>query len=174
MSTNGPFSIPIQCTIKKCDLAVNTNSVYFGTIVIGEKISRKIQLTNKGALGTSFKLITLEQFQHLKNPPTPDSSATDESAIQIGQVFSPISINHRELNFNNIKNIHSKVKEGTLAPFSTVDLEFLFTPTFPGKFRENFVIYYEDPDSDDEMRLQKIANQVTFYLNPSLNYSQAY
>ena len=42
---------------------MNTNSVYFGTIVIGESISRKIQLANKGALGTNFKIFTLKEFK---------------------------------------------------------------------------------------------------------------
>ena len=63
LSTNGPFSIPISCTVKKCDLSVNTQSVYFGTIVIGESINRKIQLVNKGALGTNFQVLTLREFK---------------------------------------------------------------------------------------------------------------
>jgi hypothetical protein len=63
LSTNGAFSIPISCTIKKCDLSVNTNSIYFGTIVIGESINRKIQLANKGALGSNFKILTLKEFK---------------------------------------------------------------------------------------------------------------
>ena len=36
---------------------INISSVSFGTIVIGEKLNRKVQLINKGALGTNFKII---------------------------------------------------------------------------------------------------------------------
>jgi hypothetical protein len=57
LSTNGPFSIPIKCSIKKCDLSVNTQFISFGANVINEKSTRKLQLINNGALGTNFKVL---------------------------------------------------------------------------------------------------------------------
>lgn len=73
LASNGPFSIPLKCTIKKCDLSVNTNSIYFGTIVIGEELNRKVQLINKGALGTNFKLISNKDLIAQESFRAPDS-----------------------------------------------------------------------------------------------------
>ncbi|XP_053173341.1 cilia- and flagella-associated protein 74 [Scomber japonicus] len=57
-SAAGPFSVPVRCTIKKCDLEVDTQLIDFGTHVVGQTISRTITLTNKGALATLFSLDT--------------------------------------------------------------------------------------------------------------------
>uniref|UniRef100_A0AAQ6IMB2 Cilia- and flagella-associated protein 74 n=1 Tax=Anabas testudineus TaxID=64144 RepID=A0AAQ6IMB2_ANATE len=54
----GPFSVPIRCTIKKCDLEVDSQFIDFGSHVVGQTISRTITLTNKGALATLFSLDT--------------------------------------------------------------------------------------------------------------------
>ncbi|XP_052338113.1 cilia- and flagella-associated protein 74 isoform X1 [Oncorhynchus keta] len=58
VSAAGPFSVPIRCTIKKCDLSVDIDLIVFGTHVVGQTISRAITLTNKGALGTCFTLVS--------------------------------------------------------------------------------------------------------------------
>jgi hypothetical protein len=50
-----------------------------------------------------------------------------------------------------------KVTEGFLGPFSSIELDFYFTPSFPGKFNQDFVIDFEDPDS----------KEVHFISNPS-------
>lgn len=102
---------------------MNTQSVYFGTIVIGEKLTRKIQLINKGALGTNFKLMDLKEF---KNSSNDDSENLQEDGIKMGDV-----------------------REGFIAPFATVDLEFSFSPSFPGKFQEDFVIKFDDENSKE-------------------------
>ncbi|XP_069466272.1 cilia- and flagella-associated protein 74 isoform X2 [Ambystoma mexicanum] len=59
LAQTGSFSIPITCTTKKCELAVDKELIDFGTYVVGETISRTITLTNRGALGTAFKFQTL-------------------------------------------------------------------------------------------------------------------
>ncbi|MBN3301016.1 CFA74 protein, partial [Amia calva] len=58
LSQTGPFSVPLKCTIKKCDLVVDSRLIDFGTHVVGETISRAITLTNRGALGAHFVLVT--------------------------------------------------------------------------------------------------------------------
>ncbi|XP_023960142.2 cilia- and flagella-associated protein 74 isoform X5 [Chrysemys picta bellii] len=58
LAQNGSFSIPLKCTIKRCVLALDKELIDFGTHVVGETISRTIILTNRGALGTRFKLQT--------------------------------------------------------------------------------------------------------------------
>jgi hypothetical protein len=57
---------------------VNTNSVNFGTIVIGEKLNRKIQLINKGALGTNFKIISANKSDIVKQ---------NDEGIHLGDVY---------------------------------------------------------------------------------------
>ncbi|KAL7399008.1 hypothetical protein ABVT39_018484 [Epinephelus coioides] len=57
-SAVGPFSVPVRCTIKKCDLEVDSQFVDFGSHVVGQTISWTITLTNKGALATLFSLDT--------------------------------------------------------------------------------------------------------------------
>lgn len=59
LSQTGPFSIPLRCTTKKCDLSVDTHVVEFGTTVIGETLKRTFTLTNNGALGTKYEFFKL-------------------------------------------------------------------------------------------------------------------
>lgn len=73
-------------------MSVNTNSVVFGTIVIGEKLVRKIQLVNKGALGTSFELMRMSEFKKLgsqgTSPDEKDEKKEEEplDGIEMGEV----------------------------------------------------------------------------------------
>ncbi|NWX37692.1 CFA74 protein, partial [Notiomystis cincta] len=55
MAQTGAFSVPLKCTVKTCILALDKELIDFGSLVVGETISRTISLTNSGALGTSFK-----------------------------------------------------------------------------------------------------------------------
>ncbi|NXI45437.1 CFA74 protein, partial [Galbula dea] len=55
MAQTGPFSVPLKCTAKRCILALDKELIDFGSHVVGETISRTINLTNSGALGTRFK-----------------------------------------------------------------------------------------------------------------------
>ncbi|XP_035863811.1 cilia- and flagella-associated protein 74 isoform X3 [Sander lucioperca] len=57
-SAMGPFSVPVRCTIKRCDLEVDSQFIDFGSHVVGQTISWTITLTNKGALATLFSLDT--------------------------------------------------------------------------------------------------------------------
>ncbi|NWI60168.1 CFA74 protein, partial [Calyptomena viridis] len=55
IAQTGPFSVPLKCTVKSCILALDKELIDFGSLVVGETISRTISLTNSGALGTRFK-----------------------------------------------------------------------------------------------------------------------
>ncbi|KFO10559.1 Uncharacterized protein KIAA1751, partial [Balearica regulorum gibbericeps] len=58
MAQTGSFSVPLKCTAKRCILALDKEIIDFGSHVVGETISRTINLTNSGALGTRFKVQT--------------------------------------------------------------------------------------------------------------------
>ncbi|XP_062247115.1 cilia- and flagella-associated protein 74 [Platichthys flesus] len=75
----GPFFVPVRCTIKKCELEVDSQLVDFGSHVVGQTISRTITLTNKGALATLFSLDTstwLSPESHHVQMPSPVSAPT--------------------------------------------------------------------------------------------------
>ncbi|NWI79063.1 CFA74 protein, partial [Dryoscopus gambensis] len=55
MAQTGSFSVPLKCTVKSCILALDKELIDFGSLVVGETISRPISLTNSGALGTTFR-----------------------------------------------------------------------------------------------------------------------
>ncbi|KAM4885882.1 cilia- and flagella-associated protein 74 [Sylvia borin] len=58
MAQTGSFSVPLKCTVKTCILALDKELIDFGSLVVGETISRTISLTNSGALGARFKVQT--------------------------------------------------------------------------------------------------------------------
>ncbi|XP_038016031.1 cilia- and flagella-associated protein 74 [Motacilla alba alba] len=58
MAQTGSFSVPLKCTVKTCMLALDKELIDFGSLVVGETISRPISLTNSGALGARFKVHT--------------------------------------------------------------------------------------------------------------------
>ncbi|KAK6477540.1 cilia- and flagella-associated protein 74 [Huso huso] len=71
LAQTGPFAVPLKCTIKKCDLAVDSSLIDFGTHVVGETISRTITLSNRGALGTKFNLVTSASSSAVRLTPEP-------------------------------------------------------------------------------------------------------
>jgi hypothetical protein len=101
-----------------------------------------MQLINKGALGTKFKLMTMEEYEKSKEPQK-DPSVDSENP----PVTNEIDPENHEIKFEELKI--GGIKEGPIGPFSTVDLEFVFFPTFPGKYNEQFVIQFEDEDSKE-------------------------
>ncbi|KAK2851123.1 hypothetical protein Q5P01_007399 [Channa striata] len=86
LSAVGPFSVPVRCTIKKCDLEVDSQFIDFGSHVVGQTISRTITLTNKGALGTLFSLVTSPSLSpetsHLQMSPQISANTPQETASQ--------------------------------------------------------------------------------------------
>ncbi len=72
-------------------LTVSTQSVYFGTTVIGETIQKKIQLVNKGALGTNFQVLSLKENQRAienKHELEPKNDQSNDESIKIGEVIT--------------------------------------------------------------------------------------
>jgi hypothetical protein len=94
MATNGPFTVPILCTTKKCDVAVNMTTINFSTIVIAEVLNKKIELTNKGALGTNYKLLNRKDAAKSQKPDATDPLEPTKTVevVEIDQKKSEITI----------------------------------------------------------------------------------
>ncbi|CAN2388222.1 Cilia and flagella associated protein 74 [Pristimantis euphronides] len=76
LSQTGPFSVPVKCTTKKCELAIDKECINFGTHVIGETAIHYIKLTNRGALGTRFSVKQITQANNVQKT-SPDVSPKD-------------------------------------------------------------------------------------------------
>uniref|UniRef100_A0A4W6BMF6 Calcium channel, voltage-dependent, L type, alpha 1D subunit, b n=1 Tax=Lates calcarifer TaxID=8187 RepID=A0A4W6BMF6_LATCA len=129
-SAVGPFSVPVRCTIKKCDLEVDSQLIDFGSHVVGQTISRTITLTNKGALGTLFSLDTSTCL-------SPETSHV--------QMPSQVSAHTNQV------RLLIWVREGEIGPFESIKLEVVFTPTIPGEARLDFHIKFSNLSSKPVM-----------------------
>ncbi|XP_059190214.1 cilia- and flagella-associated protein 74 [Centropristis striata] len=85
-SAVGPFSVPVTCTIKKCDLEVDSQFIDFGSHVVGQTISWTITLTNKGSLATLFSLDTSTclspETSHVQMASQVSANTCQETSIQ--------------------------------------------------------------------------------------------
>ncbi|XP_054636590.1 cilia- and flagella-associated protein 74 [Dunckerocampus dactyliophorus] len=84
-SAAGRFSVPVRCTIKRCDLEVDSQFIDFGLHVVGQTISRTITLTNKGALATYFSLDTtmpISETHQVQMPSQLSASTCQETFTQ--------------------------------------------------------------------------------------------
>ncbi|XP_047428401.1 cilia- and flagella-associated protein 74 isoform X2 [Mugil cephalus] len=85
-STVGPFSVPVRCTIKRCNLEVDAQFIDFGSHVVGQTISRTVTLTNKGALATLFSLDTSTclspETSHVQMPSQVSANTGQETRSQ--------------------------------------------------------------------------------------------
>ena len=81
LSQTGPFDLPVKCSVKKCELTLDVDSVHFGTEVIGENLKRSFTLINKGALPTEF---LFQRKPLLKRQTNTASSANEYSSLVSG------------------------------------------------------------------------------------------
>ncbi|XP_028850611.1 cilia- and flagella-associated protein 74 isoform X2 [Denticeps clupeoides] len=88
-SAAGLFSVPVKCTQKRCEMAVDSSLIDFGTHVVGQTISRPITLTNRGALGTRYFLISCASDNHLRLQSTAQSSYSTQGLAEIGESGAP-------------------------------------------------------------------------------------
>ena len=48
LAETGPFSIPLKAFTKRADIALSSNLIDFGTVVVGEIVAKSLQIQNKG------------------------------------------------------------------------------------------------------------------------------
>ena len=56
LSQTGPFSIPVKCQTKKCQVSVDRTQIDFGEVYLGETARQKLNMFNTGALGTEYMI----------------------------------------------------------------------------------------------------------------------
>ncbi|EMP25962.1 hypothetical protein UY3_16959 [Chelonia mydas] len=234
----GQMSAGMSCEVVvtfKPMLALDKELIDFGTHVVGETISRMIILTNRGALGTRFKLQTsagdngtctttakssLERMVgprafHQTDLDTPADGITSEekassspvessiyenkeqvSPVHTEEVTLHISLPESQKTESNLGSSHielvtqakhavclleqfsqdaliteadletenaqspaepppeeelieitlGKVTEGEIGPFSSIELQIIFTPCVPGDVRAEFEITFDNPN----------------------------
>jgi hypothetical protein len=57
LAETGAFGVPLICTTKKCALSLKSETLDFGTIILGEEDVANIEIVNDGALPCHFTLI---------------------------------------------------------------------------------------------------------------------
>ncbi|XP_056102909.1 cilia- and flagella-associated protein 74 [Rhinichthys klamathensis goyatoka] len=171
-SANGPFSVAIKCSKKKCEMVVDHCFVDFGTHVVGQTVSRGITMTNRGALGTRYTLtpVSTGPFQQTftssldsgksgslemasLNAEIP--SGIEKTDIDLGSVSPVSSHSPDEVLTTDPGPVDTKVEptefsieepyEGDVGPFMSVRIPIIFRPTIPGEAKLDFQILFSQP-----------------------------
>nr|XP_061803034.1 cilia- and flagella-associated protein 74-like [Nerophis lumbriciformis] len=82
-SAESNFFVAVKCTIKRCDLEVDSQFIDFGSHVVGQTILRTITLTNKGALATRFSLDTTKPVPEIHQVQIPSHCSADTQQCKI-------------------------------------------------------------------------------------------
>ncbi|XP_073675909.1 cilia- and flagella-associated protein 74 [Garra rufa] len=172
-SATGPFSVSVKCAKKKCEMVVDQCLVDFGTHVVGQKVSRIITLTNRGAVGTRYMLtpITTGPLQQtFANTPVSGETASAEvpsvNAENTAEIpsESPVSSHSPdEVLMADPGSVDTTVEQssfeptefsigeaygGDVGPFMSVKLPIIFTPTIPGEAKLDFQITFSQPSCE--------------------------
>ncbi|XP_056155745.1 cilia- and flagella-associated protein 74 [Lampris incognitus] len=115
ISATGPFSVLIRCTIKKCDLEVDSHLIDFGTHVVDQTVSRTITLTNRGALGTMFSLdiSTCPENSQGQMPSQSSTSMQQETSNQ--DMSFHTSPNQKSSSLRSIQDVGSNQEDQELS-----------------------------------------------------------
>ncbi|XP_056320549.1 cilia- and flagella-associated protein 74 [Danio aesculapii] len=162
-SATGPFSVPIKCSRKKCEMVVDQCVVDFGTHVVGQTVSRMITMTNRGALGTRY---TLTPVSSLQQTPVFTKADVEMSSLNEEKAEIPSESPIRgpdEVLIADPESMETKVEqstieppeisigqayEGEVGPFMSVRLPIIFTPTIPGEAKLDFQITFSQADCE--------------------------
>uniref|UniRef100_A0A8C0EAQ3 Cilia and flagella associated protein 74 n=1 Tax=Bubo bubo TaxID=30461 RepID=A0A8C0EAQ3_BUBBB len=146
MAQTGAFSVPLKCTAKRCILALDKELIDFGSHVVGETISRTINLTNSGALGTRFRVQT-----SVGDSSTRRATAKSSPGRMVGSERISLLISDQQFNLRRIQKPTSLQKlqncyHREIGPFSSVKLQIIFVPAIPGDVQAEFVIMFDNSD----------------------------
>jgi hypothetical protein len=54
LSETGPISVPIECLSKKCIIEIDNPIIDFGEVILGEELTKNLNLSNNGALSCNY------------------------------------------------------------------------------------------------------------------------
>ncbi|CAH8571345.1 unnamed protein product [Dicrocoelium dendriticum] len=139
----GAFSVPFKATTKKCELSIDTTTVEFGHVVIGETARRSVTLHNIGARGVNFrfqKMIRSEQRSEESGSkiyfcprPVENDLNKENGAIQ-ATVLDETVVEETEQPTAEVGTIQESdfycgsLTSGFLDAFSSVTLEIVWCP----------------------------------------------
>ncbi|XP_068096751.1 cilia- and flagella-associated protein 74 isoform X2 [Hyperolius riggenbachi] len=112
LAQTGPFSIPVKCSTKKCELSLDKEYIDFGTHVIGETATLTVTLMNRGALGTRYQVRPLTEANNLRR---------SSREICSGHVETPVSPEQCPRDASTLMPIESTNKELTEEGMETLD-----------------------------------------------------
>lgn len=108
LAQTGPFSVPIRCVTKKCQISVDVTEVEFGSQVLGETRKRVINVTNNGALGTQFEFKKITGLAR---------SNTSSELISIGgMTATDVNVTHQDFKQNVEQHNPEGMVEDTKEP----------------------------------------------------------
>lgn len=61
LSQTGPFSVPVRCQAKKCQVKLDRGQVEFDHVCVGDTSKRRVTIHNTGALPTLFTVTAMQR-----------------------------------------------------------------------------------------------------------------
>ncbi|XP_061207662.1 cilia- and flagella-associated protein 74 isoform X4 [Neopsephotus bourkii] len=138
MAQTGSFAVPLKCTAKRCILALDKELIDFGSHVVGETISQTISLTNSGALGARFRVLTSAGDRHTGRPTAesahgrtvaqnlsdsvPEKEVSNSPVNSVTEVKEQIGSNHSEEMSHYAAQVEPQRTETSLRRSSTEHL----------------------------------------------------
>ncbi|KAK0056776.1 cilia- and flagella-associated protein 74 [Biomphalaria pfeifferi] len=187
LTQTGPFEIPLICSTKKCKLSVDSETINFGTHVIGETLRRTVTLTNNGALGTNFEFfkvslqpVTLSQDQSKELPVAeiekkssefPQLVSTSETAVaekvselSVSVINQPNLISPTQLSAQRLSTSQITVQNPDSMTVSTNNLELsegksLTQPVISASGQPQANTVPEETKSADNVVSGNVANE---------------
>ncbi|CAF1061820.1 unnamed protein product, partial [Didymodactylos carnosus] len=158
LAQTGLFTVPIQCSTKKCDLSLDKTSVDVGTTVVEEKLYQSLILKNAGALGTNYRLIKTNLLQierenadlETKEQQRQADFCKPVSRTSVEKEHSTLSDTNKLIETEYVQVFHVKIPEtGIIAAHASIQIEIEFSSPVAGKFEENYTIVFDDKDSPE-------------------------
>ena len=153
LAKTGKFSIPLICTTKKIVPSINLHVLPMGTVVLGEKITGKIRITNDGALPTKYKI------QQPVGIPIQDEFEFDaETDELVNQIIPGVAQN----------DVLTYSMEGDVLPYSSIDIVFTFRPRQPGVLSRILEFEFAGSDVIERCNIEATSLRIPIYVEKRL------
>ena len=154
LAQTGPFSIPLICSTKKIVPSISVKVLPLGTVVLGEQIVGKIRVTNDGALPTRYTI------QQPVGVPITDVFEFDAETDELVNQPPPPGVPQEDVLVYQV--------EGDVAPYSFVDVVFVFKPRQPGTLGRVLEFEFEGSDIIERCNVEATALRIPIYVDRRL------